>query len=865
MDMSAVYLFLEQMQKYRHVGILDKSLSRGKNEINLSTFALLFSEIVKYALNKANSVQELQDKLSQYGKFVGTRLLDVIVLREKSYKRDIKLLNALMFVRGTLWKNLFNKEADKLERSNDDPCKFILIEKEPLVNTFISLPKDKSSLNCAAFTAGIIEAFLTGSNFPCKVSVHWHLGTAYVIEFDEAIMRSPTCYALRLRYKVLPLCRRFASVQANQSQETSSLDIEPIKLIPRRFHEQIFGGKIPDNYLEDVKVAERISKLQIPTLRSTNSIFEHFQRIGHEQFRPYQELLEAAIKVSENMPMKPPKWQLKVGWTKYNADGTFEEVEAPDENVLFFDVEVCTKDGQLPTFAVALSPTNWYMWCSDRFVNLTPVPTYPRLNHLIPLECAGKSHLPKIVIGHNIGYDRAKVREQYILQESATRFWDTMSMNTAVYGMADHQNTLYEMKDADHREPWVNQWRRKVCKNALVDVYNKLVASETGNYLDKALQSVFTTTTIDLLQVDFQRLADYCANDVEATCEVFSRLYPTFKQRFPSPVTYVGMLIMANVYLPITANWRNFFEKCERDAASVNNVAARALGNIAHTISKEMAVDENYVEDPWMWASDWKFAPGLYNKYPKWFLNIFNAKKTCLKNPEELTREDIKPKTRDIPRLFGLCYGPYPLFFKRDQGWGFIGLPGDCSNIDDYETVMMRQLGEVKMPVRKIIDLINENKKNEFPDVPFSVSADGNVGPLPFYKLPHPKGTGANVGSPFSKDFASFYVDKILRATRFQDQLDHFLDSGSNTRFWGNYRQVSKFTMKDRYNEQVTVWLDEEAQNGAIAPAIVPAGTITRRASHKLWLTSTNAKDGMLGSELKSMIECPGGLETCWC
>jgi hypothetical protein len=47
---------------------------------------------------------------------------------------------------------------------------------------------------------------------------------------------------------------------------------------------------------------------------------------------------------------------------------------------------------------------------------LSPVPIFPRLNHLIPLECSGKSHLPKIVIGHNIGYDRAKVREQYVLQ-----------------------------------------------------------------------------------------------------------------------------------------------------------------------------------------------------------------------------------------------------------------------------------------------------------------------------------------------------------------------------------------------------------------------------------------------------------------
>lgn len=70
-----------------------------------------------------------------------------------------------------------------------------------------------------------------------------------------------------------------------------------------------------------------------------------------------------------------------------------------------------------------------------------------------------------------------------------------------------------------------------MCKNALVDVYNKLIASETGNYLDKALQSVFVTTPIGMLREDFQRLADYCANDVEATCLVFSKLYPIFKKK----------------------------------------------------------------------------------------------------------------------------------------------------------------------------------------------------------------------------------------------------------------------------------------------------------------------------------------------
>lgn len=36
--------------------------------------------------------------------------------------------------------------------------------------------------------------------------------------------------------------------------------------------------------------------------------------------------------------------------------------------------------------------------------------------------------------------------------------------------------------------------------------------------------------------------------------------------------------------------------------------------------------------------------------------------------------------------------------------------------------------------------------------------------------------------------------------------------------------------------------MDKEANIGAIAPSITPAGTVTRRATHKLWLVSTNPK-----------------------
>ncbi|CAG0897590.1 unnamed protein product [Cyprideis torosa] len=146
-------------------GILDKSLSRGKNEVHPSTFALLFSEIVQYCQNRSMSVSELQQKLSELGFQVGTRLLDLLVVRDRGFKRDIKVLNILLFVKTTVWKSLFGKEADKLEHANDDERTFYLIEENPLVNRFVSVPKDKGSLNCAAFIGGIIEAILCNSGF----------------------------------------------------------------------------------------------------------------------------------------------------------------------------------------------------------------------------------------------------------------------------------------------------------------------------------------------------------------------------------------------------------------------------------------------------------------------------------------------------------------------------------------------------------------------------------------------------------------------------------------------------------------------------------------------------------------------------
>ncbi|KAI5637626.1 transport protein particle (TRAPP) component domain-containing protein [Phthorimaea operculella] len=112
--------------------ILDKPLSKGKGEVSLAFYALLFSEIVQYCQNRSHSIQELQNKLSDIGHDVGTRLLDLYFVRERNSKREIKLLNMLLFVKSTLWKVLFGKEADKLEHANDDERTYYIIEKDAL-------------------------------------------------------------------------------------------------------------------------------------------------------------------------------------------------------------------------------------------------------------------------------------------------------------------------------------------------------------------------------------------------------------------------------------------------------------------------------------------------------------------------------------------------------------------------------------------------------------------------------------------------------------------------------------------------------------------------------------------------------------
>jgi trafficking protein particle complex subunit 5 len=113
----------------------------------LSGFGYLFSEIVQYHQNRVGSISELERRLEGNGYSVGLKVLELSAYRignnmtgvgrsssssAPDYKREIKLMNVLQFISTTVWKSLFGKVADSLERSIDHADEFMIVDYAPI-------------------------------------------------------------------------------------------------------------------------------------------------------------------------------------------------------------------------------------------------------------------------------------------------------------------------------------------------------------------------------------------------------------------------------------------------------------------------------------------------------------------------------------------------------------------------------------------------------------------------------------------------------------------------------------------------------------------------------------------------------------
>ncbi|CAG8605996.1 2588_t:CDS:2 [Ambispora gerdemannii] len=180
----------------KRTSIVDRNLNKTKAaEIGLSAFAFLFSEMLQYAQKRVHGIQDLERKLNDFGYRVGTRLLELIVWREKNSKRETRVIGILSFINTTVWKTLFGKQADSLEKSTENDDEYMISDNDPLITKFISVPKELSQLNCNAFLAGIVEAILDGTQFPSRVTAHsnpidgFPLRATILVKLDREILQ----------------------------------------------------------------------------------------------------------------------------------------------------------------------------------------------------------------------------------------------------------------------------------------------------------------------------------------------------------------------------------------------------------------------------------------------------------------------------------------------------------------------------------------------------------------------------------------------------------------------------------------------------------------------------------------------------
>ncbi|KAH7917448.1 hypothetical protein BV22DRAFT_1135399 [Leucogyrophana mollusca] len=315
----------------------------------------------------------------------------------------------------------------------------------------------------------------------------------------------------------------------------------------------------------------------LPPLQGRN-IDEHFHRIGARSAQPWLSLVQAFASI--DLPPKPGCWDIQSGWTKYHflPDGSSYSEHVDDsqhdgkpEEMLAFDVE-----------------------------------TMPPYHPFAYIACAASKHAwdpnsARVIVGHNVSYDRARILDEYSLLGTHTRFLDVMALHVAVKVTSSHQRPVWTrhrkskekqqerraeavqaavelMRDTEkqyNQEPDLSRKEELGClRSDIAESLPQLQADEddadisskrwedltSANSLadvaklqcdidmDKTVRNDFMKSTPSEIASAIPDYLSYCAHDVFITHAVFSQVLPAFLVRCPSPVSFAGILAWARAF-----------------------------------------------------------------------------------------------------------------------------------------------------------------------------------------------------------------------------------------------------------------------------------------------------------------------------
>ncbi|KAL2680877.1 DNA-directed DNA polymerase gamma mip1 [[Neocosmospora] mangrovei] len=593
----------------------------------------------------------------------------------------------------------------------------------------------------------------------------------------------------------------------------------------------------------------------LPPLQGDN-LDHHFYKLGLDCAEPF--LSNAKEFALANPPPKPREWVHQSGWIKYSVNEEPTSVDAPDESMLCFDTEVMWKESPFAVMACAASPTAWYVWLSPWLLGETE-----NERQLIPL---GDPTKDRVIVGHNIGYDRARILEEYNIKQTRNAFLDTMSLHAAVNGMCSQQRPTWmkhkKAREEREREATFGQavsgnrdmeeeedlWVERSSINSLRDV----AKFHLHTTIDKAVRDDFGELDREGILAKLDELLDYCAADVSITHRVYSIVFPNFLRVCPHPVSFAALRHLSSVILPVNKSWDAYIANAEATYQKLSDgVQERLVGLTDQALEIKNDPDKQR-NDPWMQQLDWtgqeiKMVKGKRKNdpprpaarqkkpgMPKWYKDLFQ------KNDAPI---NITVRTRIAPLLLKLAWDGHPLFWSDKYGWTF--------RVPRQETAKYTAKSMVKCIFDESEALLRDDHAHAF------------------FKLPHKDGPTARCTNPMAKGYLAYFENGTLSSE--YSYAKEALEMNASCSYW--------ISARDRIRSQMVVYqedlpsdqssLENEPNSasetsvantdGFILPQIIPMGTITRRAVENTWLTASNAKKNRVGSELKAMVKAPKG------
>ncbi|KAK9239997.1 DNA polymerase family A-domain-containing protein [Lipomyces kononenkoae] len=586
------------------------------------------------------------------------------------------------------------------------------------------------------------------------------------------------------------------------------------------------------------------------------SLDEHFYRLGMHVADPYLNLSKEFAKM-EKIPPMPEVWLVKSGWTKYEPGKKPVKVPHPDAQCLVFDTEVMYKESPFAVMATAMSKDAWYCWISPWLLEESE-----NDRQLIPL---GTQSTAKVIVGHNVGYDRARVKDEYSFRASKAMFLDTMSLHVATNGMCSQQrptwikhqkklaivdklidtstgttetqNEVGQPNEDEKDEPWI----RRSAINGLADV----AKFHCDIDIAKDERVYFGTLDRQGIRDMIQGLINYCARDVETTYKVYQKVLPAFLDVCPHPVSFAALRDLSSVFLPIDDTWKDYVANAEaRYQELLAEVETRLKSLVEQAVTQKDDLQKNHDRDPWLRQLDWTIKeirmvkpkkkgeePRLAKNqklpgYPLWYKMLF---------PTANSEMNVSVRTRIAPIMFRMSWDGHPLVWTDAHGWTF------RVDKDKAEEYLAKNFCKC--------DIQAEDKAYLQDD------RDGV-----YFKVPHKDGPSARCASPLAKGYLQHFESGVLSSE--YPYAREALEMNAACSYW--------ISARERISSQVTVWKEdtnlginppsaEKKGLGMILPAIIPMGTITRRAVEATWLTASNAKRNRVGSELKAMVRAPEG------